>query len=349
MEESMPGIRKALLRIRGSVFLNKQRLPKGEPPENLLTPITEQQVEFIRERFIRPKFFILGYPRSGTTLLARLIRLHPEIHCNWQAQFFSERGPVPVVCSPQFQTWINHPSNHWTEGENFTVPMLRTFYDLVLESGAEAVNKPIVGDKSPNDNGVQAVKWLSNIYPDAGLIYIVRDGRDAVFSKRVQAFIDQPQHLRREDRRLREALINDPRPFLEGRQSFFSERWLRAMASQWAGDVHECVAAGRDAYSDRFLLVKYEELLDDPWKCMTRAFDFLGARKAELQVEMSKEMENNPAADWHQSRGFEFTNYIPRGKHGIWREIFTDEDLYLFRESAGNVLSEFGYSKARGS
>jgi hypothetical protein len=142
-------------------------------------------------------------------------------------------------------------------------------------------------------------------------------------------------------------LLLDPEPFLDGRTSFFSERWLRVNASQWARDIHECVAAGQDAYSDRFLLIKYEELLDTPWECMTRAYSFLGAGKVELQVEINKELEDNPAADWHQSRGYEFTKHIPRGKHGIWRDIFTGEDLRVFRNVAGSVLSELGYSLDR--
>lgn len=340
-------IQKFVHRMR-SIFIHSAGSVYMSPSDgSALQALTAPQQEFIRSYFPRSKFFIFGYPRSGTTLLARLIRLHPEIHCNWQAQFFSDRGPIPIVSSPQFQAWINHPSNHWMEGESYTAPMLRAFLDLVLERGAEAVKKPIVGDKSPNGNGVQAVNWLSHIYPDAHLIYIVRDGRDAVFSKRIQAFIDQPQHLDREDRKLREALLRDPRPFLHGRTSYFSERWLVATASQWARDVHESVTAARDAYSDRFLLFKYEELLDEPLKCMTRAYSFLGAGKAELQVEIIKELGENPSADWHKSRGYEFTKHIPRGKNGIWREVFTDQDLRLFRESAGSVLSEFGYSQDR--
>jgi hypothetical protein len=336
--ELVSKLRSKYIRAPGIVHMN-------QTGGSELEALTSLQKEILRNSFPRTKFFIIGYPRSGTTLLARLTRLHPEVHCNWQAQFFSERGPIPLVASPQFQAWIKHRSNHWTEGENFTAPMLRAFYDYVLESGAQAANKQIVGDKSPNDNGVQAVDWLSKIYPDAYLMYIVRDGRDAVFSKRIQAFIDQPQHLDREDRKLREALLKDPQPFLDGKRSFFSKRWLVRTASQWATDVHECAAAAQEVFSDRFLLIKYEELLAEPLKCMTQAFNLLGAGEADLEGEILKEMENNPSAEWHRSRGYEFTRHIPRGKHGIWREVFTDEDIRLFRDAAGEVLSEFGYAQ----
>ena len=48
-----------------------------------------------------------------------------------------------------------------------------------MEREAAKEGKPIVGDKSPSSTiHGQAVRDLHSIYPDAKLIYIVRDGRD---------------------------------------------------------------------------------------------------------------------------------------------------------------------------
>ena len=41
--------------------------------------ITPEELVEIRHFFPRDKFFIFGHARSGTTLLARLVRLHPEV------------------------------------------------------------------------------------------------------------------------------------------------------------------------------------------------------------------------------------------------------------------------------
>ena len=44
--------------------------------------LTKEEVEEAKSFFPMDKFFIFGHARSGTTLLARLVRLHPEVHCN---------------------------------------------------------------------------------------------------------------------------------------------------------------------------------------------------------------------------------------------------------------------------
>jgi hypothetical protein len=57
----------------------------GETTEITIAPISGKDLEAIQDRFPARKFFILGYPRSGTTLLARLLRLDPTVHSQWQA------------------------------------------------------------------------------------------------------------------------------------------------------------------------------------------------------------------------------------------------------------------------
>ncbi len=58
-------------------------LLKGDPKKKKRNPIpaiTPKQVAEIKQFFPREKFFIFGHARSGTTLLMRLVRLHPEVH-----------------------------------------------------------------------------------------------------------------------------------------------------------------------------------------------------------------------------------------------------------------------------
>jgi len=67
-------------------------LLKGEPKKksrNAIPAITREEVDEVKQFFPREKFFILGHARSGTTLLMRLSRLHPDVHCNYQAHFFT--------------------------------------------------------------------------------------------------------------------------------------------------------------------------------------------------------------------------------------------------------------------
>ena len=83
-----------------------------------------------------PKFFIFGHARSGTTLLARLVRLHPEVHCNWQAHFFT-RPPLlrGMLSDPQVSAWLSRKSNRWNRGEDLSLVVLRAAADFIAIAG----------------------------------------------------------------------------------------------------------------------------------------------------------------------------------------------------------------------
>ncbi|MCE9646934.1 MAG: sulfotransferase [Chloroflexi bacterium] len=95
-------------------------LIKGDPKKNKrnsIPAITAEEVAEIKQFFPREKFFILGHARSGTTLLMRLARLHPEVHCNYQAHFFT-RQPLlkSLVNTPEAEEWLTRKSNRWNQG-----------------------------------------------------------------------------------------------------------------------------------------------------------------------------------------------------------------------------------------
>jgi hypothetical protein len=310
-----------------------------------LQPITEQELEQMLRLFPRPKFFIFGHKRSGTTLLGRLMRLHPEVHCNWQGQFFSRIGPVPIVTAPAFLNWLQRPSNHWSEGHSPAL-LVRLYSDYLMEAGAENAGKRWVGDKSTNGNGAQAIRWLYAVYPDASLIYIVRDGRDTLLSKRVQSFIDQPHYLNGKDRRLLQDLQRDYRPFVNGERSLFSPTWLREASLAWAENVKQSAVAGKELFGGRFISVRFEDLLSSPQDQMHRLWNFLGAGEAGTTIEsdVTREMDQNPAAEWHESTGAEFVKHLPRGQAGAWEQVFTRQDREIFSSIADPVMHEWGYS-----
>lgn len=157
-----------------------------------IPPITADEVAEARQFFPREKFFIFGHARSGTTLLMRLVRLHPEVHCSYQAHFFT-REPFlkSLVDTPAAAEWLSRKSNRWNQGRDLSPLVLRATADFILERDAAREGKRIVGDKSPSSliHG-QAVRDMAAVYPDARLIYIVRDGRDVLISERFRNFVE---------------------------------------------------------------------------------------------------------------------------------------------------------------
>lgn len=309
--------------------------------------ITREEVAEVKSFFPMDKFFIYGHARSGTTVLTRLIRLHPNVHCNYQAHFFS-RPPflTSLVADEEVATWLTRKSNRWNRGGDLSPVVMRAAADFIMERDARKEGKNIVGDKSPNSllNG-KAVQMMHKVYPDAKLIYIVRDGRDAVISHRFQAFIDLPQHLSTEDQDILNEFAKDPEPFLNGERSIFTERGIRQAAGGWIKNVIETDQLGAELYQEQYTSLRYEDLIERPWEEMSRLWSFLkvNASLPGLKVKVFGEMKQNPDAEWQQGKAGAIVSSIKKGKHGSWKKIFTPRDRDIFQQVAGDTLIKWGY------
>jgi hypothetical protein len=79
--------------------------------------------------------FIFGHARSGTTLLTRLVRLHAEVHCNYQAHFFTRRLlPRRTGRPPEVEEWLSRKSNRGITVRTYRV-MLRAAAEYGWSAG----------------------------------------------------------------------------------------------------------------------------------------------------------------------------------------------------------------------
>lgn len=312
-----------------------------------IPPIHAEDLAEIKQFFPMPKFFVFGHARSGTTLLARLIRVHPDVHCNWQAHFFT-RPPLlsGILADKKYEAWLARPSNRWNRGRDLSPVALRAMSDYILERDAVRAGKSVVGDKSPNVIlGGQAVREMHCIYPDGSLINIVRDGRDALTSHRFQNFIDGPQFLNKIDLRLRDEFAKDPEPFLSGQRSVFTPQAITSMAKSWAHNVTETDRLGHTLYGERYFSLRYEDLLARPYEMLSKVWNFLGVNPDTLEPRVQEEMAQNPDAAWQSEKAPELAYALEKGKRGSWKQLFTEQDKTLFKEVAGSVLISWGYEQ----
>lgn len=301
---------------------------------------------FAQHHFPRPKFFLLGYPRSGTTLLARLLRLHPDVHCNWQAQITTGSSDLMSLFARQdWADWLARPSNRWATDASALPLLIRTAADTVMEREAEQAKAHWVGDKTPTARMDRAVDRFALIYPDAWVLAIVRDGRDAALSQRFQAFIDQPETLSLSDLRMRGALENDPSAFGADGRSIFSDIWLTRVAADWLHSTFDGHERAQQVFGDHYLSLRYEDLLAAPWEAMTRLWGALGAGSDDpgLKTAVEGEMNRNPAARWHKEAAPGLVAGLERGVVGGWREWFTPRDRDLFEAVAAEGLRHWRY------
>lgn len=327
-------------------------LLKGEPKKKTRNPIpaiTAEELAEIKQFFPREKFFVLGHARSGTTLLMRLLRLHPEVHCNYQAHFFTRKPMLKsLVDSPEAEEWLTRKSNRWNQGRDLSPLVLRAAADFIMERDAAREGKAIVGDKSPSSTiHAQVVRDAHALYPDARLIYIVRDGRDVLISERFRNFVEESKFLTSEDRRIIADLRADAAPFSDGRRSIFTETFIRNVAKRWGDDLNEIDSESKMLYGNYYISLRYEDLLVQPFNEMSRLWKFLGVKKISkaLEDQLLTEMSSNPDEEWQAKRNEDIASFLPKGQAGNWQRLFTEKDKTLFKEMTGEMLVKWGYEK----
>jgi hypothetical protein len=309
--------------------------------------LSQRELGEIHGVFGMPKFFIYGHARSGTTLIARLIRIHPEVHCNYQAHFFTRPPTIhALVESPVVREWLSRPDNRWNRGKDLSPVILRIVADYIMEREARQLGKRIVGDKSPNSllDG-RSVHKLYSIYPDAKLIYIARDGRDTILSHRFQTFIDFQETLSDEDLSIREDFIHNSEQFLDGRRSLFTRQGLINGAKGWVKNMRETDSIGNERFGDNYIRLRYEDLISNTIAEMDRIWSFLGVATdfPEKEDIIYQEMNKNPDADWQRHQDKNLVANLKKGRSGSWEELFTEQDKQLFLEIAGDTLEDWGY------
>ena len=342
---------KVLKKIITRVQLTSHVLRNGEIPSQSrgeIPAITSQEVKEARQFFPLDKFFIYGHARSGTTLLARLTRVHPDVHCNWQGHFFTRQPLLKgFVDDVDVEAWLTRRSNRWNRGADLSPVVLRAVTDFILERDARRVGKTVVGDKSPNSllNG-DSVRNLHAVYPDGRLLFIVRDGRDTAISHRFQNFIDAEQHLSKQDLLIRESFSRDPHIFYAGERSIFTKAWIQHSAQRWVENVMATDSMGKKLFGEQYLAVRYEDLLANPLLTMNQVWQHLGvdSELPELINYIQNEMESNPDADWQKKKMSNVAGNLQKGKAGTWQELFTPQDMQCYEEIAGDALKSWGYT-----
>jgi len=315
---------------------------------NVIPVITPEEVTEVKQFFPRDKFFIFGHARSGTTLLTRLVRLHPEVHCNYQAHFFT-RQPLlkSMVNTSEAEEWLTRKSNRWNQGRDLSPLVLRAAADFILERDAAREGKRIVGDKSPSSTiHGQAVRDMYAIYPDAKLVYIVRDGRDVLISERFRNLVEESKFLKAEDRRIIEELRRDQTQFTNGTRSIFTETVIRRVAKGWVTNLQEIEDEGRRLFGENYYSLRYEDLLTRPFDEMQKLWAFLGVQADKsLEKSIADEMSSNPDEEWQAKRNEDIASFLPKGHAGNWQRLFTARDKSIFKEVVGEMLVKWMYEK----
>lgn len=314
-----------------------------------------------------PVFFIVGFAKSGTSWLMRSLNGHPEIFCTGEGFLFGRgtdldkrRGTLApsslygiFADSEYLHAWLKNSA--WTrrdDPERHVNNLTHMSIDYFLGEKLSAAGKRIVGDKTPFVTE-ECVEEIARVYPEAKVLHIIRDGRDVAVSAVHHMWnhaIDAGGHLdmvQAEELAKREAYRKDPQAFLESGESIFNEERLRnGFAKSWHDMTAKAVEDGPALLGDKYVEVRYEDLLNRPEEELERALRFLGGDESEESVKRC--LEAGSFERWTKGRekgDEESTSFFRKGVAGDWRNVFTERDKIIFKEVAGELLIRLGYEK----
>jgi hypothetical protein len=308
-------------------------------------------------------FFIAGEMRSGTSWLRQTVSAHPEVACGSEGSFFGrgyDREEIPVYAGPvssftralavseEFKVWHELPWNRWSDRyEEDLRNLTRLSVDYFLSKEVAKTGKSIVGDKSPQHT--ECLDEIYEIYPDARIIHIVRDGRDVAVSsmhhwwREAQDRAEGVFELTPEEIEIRDAYLKDREGFLASGKSIFTEERLRQLAHRWSHRVGKAHRDGSALYGERYLEIRYEDLLQDTPNTLRRVFELLQARSDDTIVERCIQASSFERVSSRQRGEEDSRSFFRKGVAGDWRGTFTERDRKIYEELAGERLAEFGY------
>jgi hypothetical protein len=310
-----------------------------------------------------PVFFVVGHQKSGTTWLMRMLDAHAEILCRGEGRFFgaewrqksvrridARRPPSSlynaVLDAKYLKFWVER--SVWSrdgDADEHLKNLTRMAIDYFLLGELAMSGKRLVGDKSPL-LVPETIEEISAIYPDARVVHIIRDGRDAVVSALHHSWNFGKKVKNDEVSAKREAYREDPDRMLNSDESLFAGNSLARMAGEWAARVGRSVEDGPALLGENYTEVRYEDLLSRPEEEVRRLLEFLGAGADDETVRRCVNAASFEKLSRGRERGEEDpTSFFRKGVAGDWRNTFTEQDRRVFEEMAGDLLAQLGYEK----
>lgn len=269
--------------------------------------------------------FIVGAPRSGTTMLQYILDDLPNLSMPTGESHF-------IV--PMFRNQKAYPDLATSDG---MCCLLRTLHDFNAEfldtdlhgvkfdvetlthtflgEGRTSVRDVISGILEHNARGMGKTRWgdktpyyalhldkLISWWPDARIIHLVRDGRDVALS-------------------------------LFGRKHDFSAYNIYYAAQYWQKYVDVCREQGSYLPAGQYLQIRYEDILNDKEAALRTVCDFIG--------EPLPDNENHISTA--TSLASQHLKTVKKDNQGKWRNALTAWQIRVFESEAGASLRQLGY------
>ena len=274
--------------------------------------------------------FIVGAPRSGTTMLQYRLRNHHRISFpTGESHFFiplyhnqarfgdlSRLENIRAVLATMYAQSMDFLEGD-LQGLKFNADNLArqlhaegrhtmpAIISGLFEKNAQGEGKVRWGDKTPYY--VMHIPKLFEWFPDAQIVHLIRDGRDVALS-------------------------------LFGRQHDFGVYNTYFAAEYWESYVERGRAVGKTLAPHQYLELRYEDLLAKPEESMKVLCNFLGETYSDTLFDVNPVENPGKTPLVHQP--------IKADNANKWHTLMTPAQIRAFESVAGNTLRQLGYELA---
>jgi hypothetical protein len=274
--------------------------------------------------------FIVGAPRSGTTLLRLMLDSHPEMAIPHETHFLFdlvgdniEVRTAQEFCNlaTEYFTWRDFDLDDTAFRRTiarirpFTVPnAIRSFFAQY----AVRFGKSRWGDKTPGYLAI--MRGIEKLLPEVRFVHLIRDGRDVAVSKRHLWFGPGPD--------------------------------VADQARSWVSCIQDAQQTG--AACGHYREIRYEELVTSPEPILRSLCEFLELPYSpEMLAYHRRAHERLAELKGWPDRGVSVHQFAVLHAHtkeppqtnriGRWRTEMSREEVRTFEAIAGNTLQTCGY------
>jgi len=281
-----------------------------------------------------PVVFIVGCPRSGTTLLRHIVSAHPQIvitpEAHWIPLWFEKRigltpkGLVTVELISELLAHTKFALFRLGREELLTLAgsgepiSYASFVTGIFDLYGKKRGKKLVGNKTPDS--VRRMDSLHALWPHARFVHLIRDGRDVALS-----MMNWPK-------------VQHKKP---GTFATWKDDPVSTAALWWELNVRRGREAGESLGPELYCEMQYEHLVAHPEQESAALCAFLGLPYDESMLHFHEAFVNTDA---HLGARHDWQPITPSLRD--WGTQMLAEDIELFEAAVGDLLDELGYARA---
>lgn len=277
----------------------------------------------------KPPVFLIGTPRSGTTLLHQILEHHPAFAIPYESKYLAifrrhldEFGDLRdpknretlIISIERFMrnAWLDRDLKEWIPGLLESVAEVardaEPTYEGVLEAmysfHARRQGRPRWADKMATFRRVMPT--ILDLFPDARIIHIIRDGRDVASSLLRLSFGPNTAYV---------------------------------AAKRWTGFVQHGLDFA-EKHPRSVYTLRYEDLIDEPERVIRELCDFVGEPFCEAMLQFH---ESGNAAVPRKEIHHQLNKPLNRERVARWKRDLSRYQVRVFEAVAGPLLARLGY------